>query len=108
MGLQEERGTDGKVKTFKAWLVAKCHTQLKGVEYKETFSPVAMLKYIRIMLAIATYHDCDSWQMDVNTAFINGELSEDIYMSQPRDLNSIGRNIWCTSWIDLFMALNKL
>ena len=74
---------DGKVNTFKARLVAKGFTQTHGVDYDETFSPVAMLKSIRILLAIAAFHDYEIWQMDVKTAFLNGKLSEEVYMTQP-------------------------
>ena len=74
---------DGKVNTFKARLVAKGFKQIHGVDYDETFSPVAMLKSIRILLAIAAYHDYEIWQMDVKTAFLNGNLLEDVYMTQP-------------------------
>ncbi|KAI3790231.1 hypothetical protein L2E82_03122 [Cichorium intybus] len=74
---------DGKVHTYKARLVAKGFTQTLGVDYDETFSPVAKIKSIRIMLAIAAFHDYEIWQMDVKTAFLNGKLTEDVYMSQP-------------------------
>jgi hypothetical protein len=60
--------------------VAKGYTQKDRVYYEETFSPVAMLKSIRILLAIAAYLDYDIWQMDVKTAFLNGFLEEDIYL----------------------------
>ena len=53
-----------------------------GIDYDETFSPVAMLKSIRILIAIAAYHDYEIWQMDVKTAFLNGNLLEDVYMTQ--------------------------
>ena len=49
----------------------------------ETFSPVAMLKSIRIILAIPAHYDYEIWQMDVKTAFLNGDLEECIYMTQP-------------------------
>ena len=52
-----KRGIDGKVVTFKARLVAKRYTQKEGIDYKETFSPVEMLKFIRILLSIAAHHD---------------------------------------------------
>lgn len=80
---KRKRGSDGKVETFKARLVAKGFTQREGIDYEETFSPVAMLKSIRILLSIAAHLDYEIWQMDVKTAFLNGSLEEDIYMKQP-------------------------
>ncbi|KAJ9566849.1 hypothetical protein OSB04_002815 [Centaurea solstitialis] len=74
---------DGNVHTFKARLVAKGFTQTHGIDYDETFSPVAMLKSIRIPMAISAYFDYEIWQMDVKTAFLNGKLTEDVYMQQP-------------------------
>ncbi|GJY91981.1 retrotransposon protein, putative, ty1-copia subclass [Tanacetum coccineum] len=73
---------DGKVHTFKARLVGKGYTQTHGVDYGETFSPVADIRAIRILLAIAMFYDYEIWQMDIKTAFLNGHLSEDIYMVQ--------------------------
>ncbi|GJV77739.1 ribonuclease H-like domain-containing protein [Tanacetum coccineum] len=75
---------DGNVHTFKALLVAKGYTQTYGVDYGETFSPVADIRVIRILLAIATFYDYEIWQMDVKIAFLNGHLSEDVYMVQPK------------------------
>ena len=74
---------DGIVHTYKARLVAKGFRQIHGIDYDETFSPVVMLKSIRILLAIAAYYDYEIWQMDVKTAFLNGNLLEDVYMTQP-------------------------
>ncbi|GJR16265.1 putative RNA-directed DNA polymerase [Tanacetum coccineum] len=74
---------DGKVHTNKARLVAKGYTQTHEIDYEETFSPVAKIKSIRIMLAIAAFHDYEIWQMDVKTAFLNGKLTEDVFMAQP-------------------------
>ena len=61
---------DGKVHTYKARLVAKGFKQTHGIDYDETFSPAA-------------YHDYEILQMDVKTAFLNGNLLEDVYMTQP-------------------------
>src|SRR3954463_16417416 len=62
---------DGNVSVYKARLVAKGFRKVQGVEYDETFSPVAMLKSVRIMLAIAAYFYYEIWQMDVKTDFLN-------------------------------------
>ena len=74
---------DGNLTVHKARLVAKGFRQVQGVDYDETFSPVVMLKSIRILLAVAAYFDYEIWQMDVKTAFLNGHLEEDVYMIQP-------------------------
>src|SRR3954464_13452308 len=74
---------DGNVHIHKARLVAKGFQQVQGVDYDETFSPVAMLKSVRILLAVVAYFDYEIWQMDVKTAFLNGHLEEDVYMIQP-------------------------
>ena len=79
---------DGNVHTFKAQLVATGFTLTLGIDYDKTFSLVAKIKYIRIMLAIAAFHDYEIWHIDVKTAFLNGMLAEDIYMSQPKDFCS--------------------
>ncbi|MCV5002720.1 reverse transcriptase domain-containing protein, partial [Escherichia coli] len=63
--------------------MAKGYTQKEGIDYEETFSPVAMLKSIRILLSIAASLDYEIWQVDVKTAFLNGYLEEEIYISQP-------------------------
>ena len=80
---KRKRGTYGKVETFKARLVAKGYTQKEGIDYEKTFSPVAMLKSIWILLSIVVHIDYEVWQMDVKTAFLNGSLEENIHMKQP-------------------------
>ena len=85
---------DGNVHIYKAWLVAKGFRQVQGVDYDETFSPVAMLKSLRIILSIAAYFDYEIWQMDVKTTFLNGNLTEDVYIMQPEgfvDLTNAGK-----------------
>ena len=80
---KKKTDADGNVTVYKARLVAKGFRQIQGVDYDETFSPVAMLKSIRILLAIAAYFDYEIWQMDVKTAFLNGNIEEELYMVQP-------------------------
>lgn len=86
--------TDGNISVYKARLVAKGFRQIHGIDYDETFSPVVMIRSIRIILAIAAYYDYEIWQMDVKTAFLNGFLEEDVYMTQPEgfeDPNEAGK-----------------
>ncbi|GKA53119.1 retrotransposon protein, putative, ty1-copia subclass [Tanacetum coccineum] len=63
------------------WLFKKRLTWM--VDYEETFSPVADIRAIRILIALAAYYDYEIWQMDVKTAFLNGHLFEEVYMEQP-------------------------
>nr|GEV80722.1 reverse transcriptase domain-containing protein [Tanacetum cinerariifolium] len=68
---------DGAVHTYKARLIAKGYSQTTGIDYEETFSPVADIRAIRILIAIAAYYDYEIWQMDVKTTFLNGYLNEE-------------------------------
>ncbi|GKF15038.1 retrotransposon protein, putative, ty1-copia subclass, partial [Tanacetum coccineum] len=74
---------DGAVHTYKARLVPKGFTKTYGVDYEETFSPVADIRAIRILIAITAFYDYEIWQIDVKTTFLNGNLSEEVYMVQP-------------------------
>ena len=68
--------------------------QVQGVDYNEIFSTIAMLKSVRIMLAIATFYEI--WQMDVKTTFFNGFIKEELYMIQPDVfVNPKGANKMC-------------
>ncbi|GJT13224.1 retrotransposon protein, putative, ty1-copia subclass, partial [Tanacetum coccineum] len=68
-------------------ILAKGYTQTYGVDYEETFSLVANIRAIRILIAIAAFYDYEIWQMDVKTAFLNGYLDEDIYMVFAQNLD---------------------
>ena len=77
-------------------LSQKSFRQVQAVDYDEIFSLVAMLKSVRIMLAIAAFYDYEIWQMDVKTAFLNGFLKEELYMIQQESfVNPKGANKMC-------------
>ncbi|XP_071913959.1 uncharacterized protein [Coffea arabica] len=74
---------DGSVDKYKARLVIKGYKQQEGLDYFDTYSPVTRINSIRIILAIAALRKLEIHQMDVKTAFLNGDLDEEIYMEQP-------------------------
>ena len=74
---------NGKVIRNKVRLVAQGYNQQEGIDYDETFAPVARLEAIRILLAYAAYKGFVLFQMDVKFAFLNGFISEEVYVKQP-------------------------
>ena len=68
--------------------MAKGYRKRQGVDYDETFSLITMLKSIRILLAISTQYDYKIWKMDVKKGFLNGNLTKDVYMTQPKGFTS--------------------
>ena len=73
----------GEIERYKARLVAQGYSQTEGIDFNETFAPVAKFASIRALLALAAIYDLEIHQMDVKTAFLNGDLEEEIYMVQP-------------------------
>lgn len=78
-----KRDAEGKACRYKARLVAKGYSQQEGIDYHETFSPVARFDTIRAILSVAAKESLELAQFDVKTAFLNGVLTEEIYMDQP-------------------------
>ena len=81
----------GQVIRNKARLVYKGYSQIKGLDYDETFSPVAIMEAIIMFLAFACYQDFKAYQMDVKSAFLNGDLEEEVYMEQPEGFSLTGK-----------------
>jgi hypothetical protein len=73
----------GVVTRNKVILVAKGYSQVIGLDFEETFAPVAKFELIRILLAYATHHDFKIYQMDVKSAFLNGPIKNALFMEQP-------------------------
>ena len=67
-------------------LVAQGYTQIEGIDFEETFAPVARLEAIRMTLAFASYKEFKLFQMDVKSAFLNGFIEEKVYVEQPPGL----------------------
>ncbi|GJZ27029.1 zinc finger, CCHC-type containing protein [Tanacetum coccineum] len=74
---------DGTIDKFKARLVIQGFRQKEGIDYFDTYAPVARITTIRLLLALAAIHNLVIHQMDVKTAFLNGDLDEEVYMKQP-------------------------
>ena len=72
--------SDGTIQRYKTSLVAKGFTQENEIDYEEAFAPVTCISSVRALLALATASKWDIFQMDVKNAFLNGDLSEEVYM----------------------------
>lgn len=80
---------DGSIERFKARLVARGFMQREGVDYGDTFAPVVKCETLRFLISYATQHELEMDQMDVETAFLNGELEEEVYMKSPTGLTGV-------------------
>ena len=74
---------DGSVARLKARLVAKWYAQTYGVDYSDTFSPVAKMTSVRLFISLAATHNWDLHQLDIKNVFLHGNLQDEVYMEQP-------------------------
>ena len=88
---------NGDIDKYKARLVAKGFAQQEGIDYEENFSPTAKWNTIRLTLALATQQGWKVHQMDVKSAFLNGDLQEELYMTNHQVLKLKDRNIKSTN-----------
>ena len=94
----------GNIIRNKAWLVAQSYNQIEGINFEETFAPVARFETIRMTLAYASYKNFTLYQMDVKSAFLNGFIEEEVYVEQPLGLLITYIPAMYTSWIKPFMV----
>ncbi|KAL5852379.1 hypothetical protein ACOSQ3_007497 [Xanthoceras sorbifolium] len=91
-----KRDSNDQVERYRARLVVKGYAQKEGIDFNEIFSPVVRLTTIRIVLAMCATFDLHLEQLDVKTAFLHGELEEEIYMLQPEGFAETGKeNLVC-------------
>ena len=99
--------SDGTVDRYKARLVVRGFTQEYGVDYEETFAPVARLTSVRALLAVAASQHWSLCQMDVKNAFLNGDLSEEVYICSYL-LNYLILQTRFVVFVELYMDLSRL
>lgn len=78
-----KKDSQGEIIKHKARLVDKGYIQKPGVDFEEVFAPVARIETVRLLIALAAQEGWDNHHMDVKSAFLNGDLSEEVYVSQP-------------------------
>ena len=82
---------DGSIDKFKARLVAKGYSQQEGIDFEETYAPVAKLNNIILLVALATKHNWRIHHFDVKSAFLNGDLKEEVYLVHPEGFMQKGQ-----------------
>ena len=85
-----KRNADGSISKYKARLVAKGYVQRQGIDFEEVFAPVARIETVRVIIALAASNGWEIHHLDVITAFLHGDLQEEVYVSQPEGFKAKG------------------
>jgi len=93
-----KRDENDNIVKYKARLVAKGYVQQPGIDFEEVFAPVARQESVRLLLAIAAHHGWGVHHMDVKSAFLNGELQEEVYVQQPLVSSTTSKNSRCSGF----------
>lgn len=87
---------NGTIERYKVRLVAKGYTQTYGIDYQETFAPVAKMNYVRILISVAINRDWPLLKLDIKNIFLHGDFEEEVYMRLPPGFQlSIGKGKVC-------------
>ena len=86
-----KRDSDGQIIKHKARLVAKGYVQKAGIDFEEIFAPVTRLETVRLVLALAARNEWEVHHLDVKSAFLNGELQETVFVTQPEGFVKVGK-----------------
>ncbi len=84
----------GNIVRHKVRVIAKGYAQKPGIDYTDTYAPVARMESTRVILHITASLDWEVHQMDIKTAFLHGNLKEEVYMEQPEGMKEVGKENW--------------
>ena len=102
-----KHAADESLKKYKAGFVAKGFSQKEGIDYEETFAPVARYSSIRTIISLAAEMGWRVHQMDVKTTFLNEVIEEEVYIEQPEGFDAENRETHVCSCIELFMGSSR-
>ena len=104
MGFHIKRDTDGRITRYKTRLVARGFTQKPGIDFDETFVPVAKIELIQLLCALASALDCEIHVIDISSAFLNSEMPSDqpAYVKQPVGFEAQGKKHLVYSYSRLY------